>query len=48
MKDFVMNDVYSNVKFGGNLLEINYPKLTVIRGVDHTIYPILNYVSKFQ
>ena len=34
----------SNVKLGGDLLNIVYLKLTVMRGVEHTVYLLFNDV----
>ena len=34
----------SNVKLGGRVLKVNYPKLTVIRGVEHTMSLFFNDV----
>ena len=36
----------SNVQLGGELLKIRYPKITVMRVVEHTVYLFFNYVSK--
>ena len=35
-----------NVKMLGKLLKVNYPKLTVMRGVEHTVSLLSNYVYK--
>ena len=35
--DIVMFDGASNVKLGGKLLKVHYPKLTVMSGVEHTL-----------
>ena len=35
-----------NVKMLGKLLKVNYPKLTVMRGVEQTVSILLNYVYK--
>ena len=36
----------SNVQLAGRLLKVNYPKLTVMRGVEHTVSLFFNDVSK--
>ena len=41
-----MFDGASNVQFAGRLLKVNYPKLTVMRGVEHTVSLFFNDVSK--
>ena len=41
-----MFDVASNVKLGGELIKIHYPKLTVINVVEHTVSLFFNDVSK--
>ena len=46
LPDILMFDCASNVKLGGNLLKVHYPKLTVIRGVEHTVSLFFNDVSK--
>ena len=33
----IMFDGASNVQLGGKLLKVHYPKLTVMRGVEHTV-----------
>ena len=40
--DIVMFDGASNVKLGGKLLKVHYPKLTVMRGVEHTLSLFFN------
>ena len=35
--DVIMFDGASNVQLAGELLKIHYPKITVIRGVEHTV-----------
>ena len=35
--DIVMFDGDSNVQLGRKILKENYPKLTIIRGVEHTV-----------
>ena len=37
LSDIVMFDGASNVKIVGRLLKVHYPKLTVMRGVEHTV-----------
>ena len=37
LSDKVMFDVTSNVQLAGTLLKVHYPKLTVMRGVEHTV-----------
>ena len=41
-----MFDGASNVQLGGRLLKVQYPKLTVMRGVEHTVSLFFNDVSK--
>ena len=41
-----MFDGASNVQLGGKLLMLNYPNLTVMRGAEHTVSLLFNYVSK--
>ena len=41
-----MFDGPSNIQIGGELIKIHYPKLTVMRGVEHTVYFFFNYFSK--
>ena len=41
-----MFDGASNVKLGGKLLKVYYPKLTVMRGVEQTVSLFFNDVSK--
>ena len=45
LSDIVMFDGASNVQFEGRLLKVHYPKLTVMRGVEHTVLIFLNDVS---
>ena len=40
-----MFDGSSNVQLGGKLLKVRYPKLTAMRGVEHTLSLFFNYVS---
>ena len=35
--DVIMFDGASNVQLAGELLQIRYPKITVMRGVEHTV-----------
>ena len=42
----VMFDGYLNVQLGGNVLKVNFAKLTVIFGVEHTVSLFFNDVSK--
>ena len=44
LTDIIMFDGASNVQLGGILLKVHYPKLTVMRGVEHTILLFFNYV----
>ena len=39
-------DGASNVQLGGKLLKVHYPKLTFMRGVEHTVSLFFNYVPK--
>ena len=41
-----MFDEASNVQLGGGILVIHYPKFSVMRGVQHTVYLFFNDVSK--
>ena len=41
-----MLDGASNVQLAGRLLKVHYPKLTVMRGVEHTVSLFFNDVSK--
>ena len=41
-----MFDGTSNLYLGGEIFQIHYPKLTVIRGVEHTISLFFNYFPK--
>ena len=42
----IIFDGASNVQLAGELLQIHYPNITVMRGVEHTISLFLNDVSK--
>ena len=42
----VMLDGASNVQLAGELLKIHYPKITVMRGVEHTVSLFFNDASK--
>ena len=46
LTDVIMFDGASNVQLGGKLLKVHYPKLTVMRGVEHTVSLFFNDVSK--
>ena len=46
IKDDVMFDGASNVQLAGELLKIHYPKITIIRGVEHTVSLFFNDVFK--
>ena len=46
IKDVIMFDGASNVQLAGELLKIHYPKITVMRGVQHTVSLFFNDVSK--
>ena len=37
LTDIVIFDGASNVQLGVRLLKVHYPKLTVMRGVEHTV-----------
>ena len=41
-----MFDGASNVQIAGELLQIRYPKITVMRGVEHTVSLFFNDFSK--
>ena len=44
-----MFDGASNVQLGDELIKYNYPKLAVIRGVEHIVYLFFNYFfPKYQ
>ena len=43
-----MFDRASNVELAGELLKINYPKVSVMRGVEHTVSLFFNDVSKIS
>ena len=45
LTDVIMFDGASNVQLGGKLLKLDYPKLTVMRGVEHTLSLFFNDVS---
>ena len=44
--DVVMFDGASNVQLAGELLKIHYPKITFMRGVEHTVSLFFNDLSK--
>ena len=46
LSDIVMFDGASNVQLAGRLLKMHCPKLTVMRGVEHTVALFYNYISK--
>ena len=46
LKKSVMFDGASNVQLSGELLKIHYPKVSVMRGVEHTVSLFFNDVSK--
>ena len=46
MIDAIMFDGASNVQIAGELLQICYPKITVMRGVEHTVSLFFNDFSK--
>ena len=46
LTDIVMFDGASNVQLGGNVLKVHHPKLTFMRGVEHTVFLFFNDVSK--
>ena len=46
LTDIVMFDGASNVQMWGKLLKVHYSKLTVMRGVEHTVLLFFNDVSK--
>ena len=41
-----MFDEASNVQLAGELLKIHYPKITVMRRVEYTVYLFFNDISK--
>ena len=41
-----MFDGASNIQLGSELLNIHYPKVSVMRGVEHTVLLFLNYFYK--
>ena len=46
--DVIMFDGASNVQLAGELLKIHYPKITVMRVVEHTFSLFFNDVSKIS
>ena len=46
LSDIVMFYGASNVQLSGRLLKVHDPKLTVMRGVEHTVSSFFNYISK--
>ena len=47
LTDVIMFDGASNVQLGGKLLKVNYPKLTVMRGVEHTVSLFLMIFQRY-
>ena len=45
LTDIVIFDGASNVQLTGRILKVYYPKLTVMRGVEHTVSLFFNDVS---
>ena len=41
-----LSKVLSYIQLAGELLQIRYPKITVMCGVEHTVSLFFNYVSK--
>ena len=48
LSDIVMFNGALNVKITGRFLKFNYPKLTVMRGVEHTVLLFFNDVYKIS
>ena len=48
LSDIVMFDGASNLQLAERLLKVHYPKLIVIRGVEHTLSLFINGVSKIH
>ena len=46
--DVIMFDEASNAQLAGELLQICYPMITVMRGVEHTVSLYFNDVSKIS
>ena len=46
--DVIMFDRSSNVQLAGEFLKIHYPKITVMRGVEHTVSFFYNDVTIFR
>ena len=46
--DVVMFDGASNVQLSGELLKIHYPKISVVRGVEHTASLFFNDFYKIS
>ena len=44
--DVVIFGGASNIQLDGELLKIHYPKVSVMREVEHTVSSFFNYVSK--
>ena len=47
LTDVIMFDGASNVQLGGNLLKVHYPKLTVMRGVEHIVSLFLMMFQRY-
>ena len=45
LSDIVMFDGSSNVQLASRLLKVHYPKLTVMRGVEHKVWSFSNDYS---
>ena len=48
LSDIVIFDGYSNVQLGARLLTVNFPKLTVMSGVKHTVSLFSMMCLKYQ
>ena len=46
LSDIIMFDGASNLQLGGKVLELKYPKLTVMLGIEHNFSLYFNDVSK--
>ena len=46
--DISMFDGASNVQIGGEFSKMDYPNISVIRGVEHTVYLFFDDFSKIQ
>ena len=47
LTDIVLFDGDSNVQLVGNLLKVHYSKLTVMRGVEHTVLLFFNDFQRY-